>query len=221
MLSSLWTPHPKSWHLWVGKHRRDHLVLTRLLNALIRPAGKSTEASRDSVRQNIWLLLTSLQSVWPKPMHVPIPERSPAPLHRGPVTYPRGPGSGTARSWGCTPGFRPRTHTGRSLPRFHKRLRHTRRWAVHIRSHLEKGAQTKSNGGLSPLLDLLCRGWWHWLRARTPSEQSSPAAPQGRAVLLVCMKEPWKCKAKFPNSNSGFKEHPRTVLQASYAPLML
>lgn len=101
------------------------------------------------------------------------------------VTYPWRAGSGTARSWGCTPGFRQRTHTGRTLLHFHRRLHHTRHWAAHIRSHLEKGAQIKSDVFLTP--DHACftscamTSGVCWSKVTPPpQEQSNPSALGGR-----------------------------------------
>lgn len=56
----------------------------------------------------------------------------------------------------------------------------------------------------------------------TPWEQSNPSAIWGKGLpeaglkALVCVKGPWKHKAKFPNSDPGFKEQLGIVLQASY-----
>lgn len=116
------------WRLWVGKHIRGHLS-----SKSHYPHPNSTDKA-DSKRawklpdtalcQNIWLFLTLRAVLGPNlGWH-----RSPrgAPAHRGAtVTHLQRPGSGTARSWGCTPGFRQHTHTGRTLLHFHRRLHHT------------------------------------------------------------------------------------------------
>ena len=145
------------------------------------------------------------------------------------VTYPWRAGSGTAQSWGCTPGFRQRTHTGRTLLHFHRRLHHTRHWAAHIRSHLEKGAQIKSDVFLTPdhafflpaVPWLVVSAGTRWLPP-TPREQSNPSAfggkglPEAGLQALVCVTGQWKHKARLANSYSGFKEQFKTVQQALY-----
>lgn len=96
-------------------------------------------------------------------------------------------GSGTGRSWGCTPGFHQHTRTGRTPPRFHRRLPHIRHWAVHIRSHLEKGTQIKWNMRLVPdssLFYQLCQGQERLLEMRRSSgSNQSPLTLLGKGSL--------------------------------------
>ena len=141
------------------------------------------------------------------------------------VTYPWRAGSGTARSWGCTPGFRQRTHTGRTLLHFHRRLHHTRHWAAHIRSHLEKGAQIKLDVFLTPdhacftscaMTSGVC---WSKVTPPTPGtikpfSFGGKGLPEAGLQALVCVTEQWKHKARLANSYSGFKEQFKTVQQA-------
>lgn len=212
-------PSPYTWRPWVGKHKRGHLaqkvITDHILIHWYGRLGESMEASRDSsVPEHSVIFYLTPRVSGPNLCRYKSPREAT-------VTYLLRPGSGTARSWGCIPGSHRHTHIGRTLPRFHRRLHHTPHWAARIRSHLEKGAQIKSevcltpDSSVLPAVPGLVVAYGHkW----SPGSNQTLLLFWGRGswrlgcTVWTCVKGPWKHKAsKFQFLFKGIKHHTYTL----------
>lgn len=105
------------------------------------------------------VILPHSQSLWPRPVWVQVPGEEPPSRHL--ASIPMESRERHCPVMGLYSTTRQRTHTGRTLLHIFWRLHHTRHWAAHIRSHLEKGAQIKSDVFLTP--DHACFTSCAWL----------------------------------------------------------
>lgn len=95
---------------------------------------------------------------------------------------------------------------------------------VHVCKREHRSSQTCASL-LTVLFYQLCQGWSYSAKTGGSPVNTPPHLLfWGTGFLkvglcaLVSMKEPWKHKAKDPNSSSDLKKHPRIALPASYAP---